>query len=107
MKIRMLVVFVLVLASFGTPMQATDVATSIEILPLGAGLDRVMLTPDYFTRVGDVSFYGFVEYSGEAGGWYTNHSATWLPGGSWIGLRAEVEVAGSDRTVRFGARKVF
>lgn len=90
MKIRMLVVFVLVLASFGTPMQATDVATSIEILPLGAGLDRVMLTPDYFTRVGDVSFYGFVEYSGEAGGWYTNHSATWLPGGSWIGLRAEV-----------------
>lgn len=90
---RVLVLVVLIVASFGAPVQAADgVATSVEILPLGAGLDKVMLTPDYFTRVGDVSFYGFVEYSGEAGGWFTNHSATWIPKGSWLGLRVEVGI---------------
>lgn len=90
---KQLTLWVAVLAVFfGTPTQAVNVSTSIEVLPLGVNLDQVMITPDYFTKIGDVAFYGFVEYSGEAGGWFTNHSATWIPKGSWLGLRAEAGI---------------
>lgn len=72
---------------------------SLEILPLGVETDRMMVTQDYLWSVDRVSLYGFVEYSGEAGSWFTNHAATYqvLP---WLSGRGEVGV--DDGGVSFG-----
>ncbi|MBP6924569.1 MAG: hypothetical protein KBB78_03290 [Candidatus Pacebacteria bacterium] len=68
----------LALVLFAAPMMQAQVTTSVEVLPIGTSFDHVMITPDYFTMLGEVTLYGFVEYSGEGGGWFADQSATWM-----------------------------
>jgi hypothetical protein len=79
----------LLLAPLG-PLAADGPSFSLEALPIGVTTDRIMITPDYFWKPGDdLSLYGFVEYSGEDGKWFSNHVGCWTPTGHF-GLRAEL-----------------
>lgn len=77
------------LALFAVQVRALDVTTSLEVLPLGVDLDRVMLTPDYFFKLDDVAFYGFVVLKARVVG--SPDSATWMPS-KYVGLRGEVGI---------------
>lgn len=88
-------VLVVVLALFGSQIANAKITTSAEVFALGVDADQGMITPDYFTKLGDVSIYGFIEIDG-GGGWFSNHTMTWMPT-KYLGLYTEASLNDSDQ----------
>lgn len=89
---RIVAVLVLAFVAMVAPVSAQPkVDLGFEFHPVGVETERLMAMPYYVAVDAERKLvaFGFVEYSGEAGSWFTNHAVSWSAN-KYFGLRAEV-----------------